>query len=355
MDRLYFDPATQPSRSAQPEVKPASSDQEESAPDWLISDLTGSDSLAAQGFTRILDSSVVSSESEEVEASATQPVVTEPLEEEPLPAWLQDAEKQAPKTTPEAAIPDFLKATGWAEAGSIDEATPPSESYAMEETPAEGEIVPGNIPDWLQTLAPQEEAAEAEAKKDDFTDWLSKLDQSPDTLQQTGILSDEKIEAPDAVPAIPDWLDQSKGIEPSPEPAPSAEPVSEMPNWLSDIGKNLSTTAPLQPSAFEEKPAEVKPVEKPVIPQPKATGSLKFAVDDNFPIIGGTSILSPDDVPDWLQDLEPSSQPSTTSTSDVFSSTSSLTPGRACSCRSSTRVRSRPNSPLMIKKKFLNG
>ena len=203
--------------------------------------------------------------------------------------------------------------------------TPPSESYPIEEKPAEGEIVPGEIPDWLQTMAPQGTGAEPEPKKDEFSDWLSKLDQSPDTLQQTGILSDEKLEASEHA-AAPEWINQTPEASPTPTAVPTPDTGSNLPDWLSDIGKNLSGTAALQPSALDGVSKEVKPPEKPVTPQPKATGSLKFATDENFPVFGGTSILSPDDVPDWLQDLEPSSQPSTTNKSDIFSSTSSLAP-----------------------------
>ena len=306
VDKMYYDPATRPSQSGQRAAISEVQESEETAPDWLVSDLSGVDDMGSQGFTRILDSSVVSNEPiEQTPASATQPVTTEPIEEEPLPAWLQDAEKQVKPT--EQGIPDFLKATGWATAGTITEETPPAQVIPVEEPAPEGEIVPGEIPEWLQTLAPG--AAEANAqpaeKEDNFSDWLSQLDQSPD-LQQTGILSEEKLQQP-------------------------AEPAGKLPDWLQQAAKQADIqTTPSQvpsPSIPDQKPGFVRSEESTSAPrQPKPTGQLKFVVDENFPIAGGTSILSPDDVPDWLQDLHPSTTESTTKAADVFSSTASLTP-----------------------------
>ncbi len=310
VDKLYFDPATRPSPAARRQVKQEVQESDEVAPDWLVSDLTGVEDLGSQGFTRILDASVVANEPQaETPASETQPVSTEAAAEEPLPSWLQDAaqETQAAQPAPAKDIPDFLSATGWAAAGTIDEGTPPSEVYPAEEPAApEGEISPGEIPDWLQTLAPEQSVEEQPAQKEDeFSSWLSKLDETPESLQQTGILSDESLaQQPATTGILPDWLEE-------PVESPAAE---------------VKPSKPLPPSSPPVETAAPPATKEPQIRQPKPTGALKFAVDENFPISGGTTILSPDDVPDWLQDLQPAEGESKTSKEDIFSSTASLTP-----------------------------
>jgi tetratricopeptide (TPR) repeat protein len=301
LDKLYYDPATQPTQPKP--VQPSAQEAEEVAPDWLISDLTGADDMGSKGFTRILDSSILPAEAEsESSPAATQPVAMEPKEEEPLPSWLQGAESESQPT--DQAIPDFLKATGWAAAGTISEETPPAQVINVADETPEAEIVPGDIPDWLQTLAPQSDSAETKSesanKEDDFSSWLNKLDQTPEAVQQTGILSEEKLHQP-------------------------AEPATELPDWLQNAAKeaeNVPAQPEEQPSPWqkEEFAAAQASVEEPV--QPVEQDS--FVVDESFPISGGTTILSPDDVPDWLQDLQPSGTGSSTKPADIFSTTGPL-------------------------------
>jgi tetratricopeptide (TPR) repeat protein len=300
LDKLYYDPATQPTQ--QKPVQPSAQESEEVAPDWLISDLTGTDDMGSKGFTKILDSSILPAEAEaESSPAATQPVAMEP-QEEPLPSWLQGAESESQPT--DQAIPDFLKATGWAAAGTISEETPPAQVINVADETPEAEIVPGDIPDWLQTLAPQSDSAETKSesanKEDDFSSWLNKLDQTPETVQQTGILSEEKLHQP-------------------------AEPATELPDWLQNAAKeaeNVPVQPEEQPSPWqkEEFAAAQAQVEEPVQP----VGQDSFVVDESFPIAGGTTILSPEDVPDWLQDLQPSGSGSSTKPADIFSATGPL-------------------------------
>ncbi len=170
IEHYFYDPTGQGKPpAAEQSVQPETTD--EVAPDWMVSELAGEDDLGSKGFTRILNSAALSQESSPEDSSTiTQPVVTEPVDES-LPSWLRGAEE-----TKEEAIPDFLKSTGWATAGSITDETPPAQVINMDEfvAAAEGEIAPAEIPDWLQTMAPGGDA-EKSAVSASQTEDLSQI------------------------------------------------------------------------------------------------------------------------------------------------------------------------------------
>ncbi len=292
IDKFYFDSETQGGESAS---------GEETAPDWLVKDLAGVEDLGAQGFTKILDASVLSPEqSAEGPTASTQPVVTEAVDEK-LPDWLQEAE--GVKTEKDEDIPDFLKSTGWATAGTITEDTPPAQVIKVDDEPAaDGEITPGEIPDWLQSMAPGEtgEGSASEPATSDeasFSEWLSGLDEKTDT--EASKQPEEAVEQPAFNPE-PQAEPEQQSEEPS-EPTPVYTQVlelppedqelspAELPDWLQEISPEV-----------EEKVADATSEWQP-----------DQVMDEGFPIAGGTSILSPEDVPDWLQDL-PSAGETTT-------------------------------------------
>ena len=97
-------------------------------------------------------------------------VTLEP-EQESLPEWLSADEMPTPvpSKTPlveeqdltapeipqasEEPIPDWMKEAGWAASTGPEQPPPPLEN--LEETPqTEGELVPGEVPDWLREIAP---------------------------------------------------------------------------------------------------------------------------------------------------------------------------------------------------------
>ncbi len=290
IDKFYFDSETQGGESA--------SAGDDAAPDWLVKDLAGMEDLGAQGFTKILDASVLpSDQSAEGPASSTQPVVTDAVDET-LPDWLQEAEGTKPEKDED--IPDFLKSTGWATAGTITEETPPAQVIKVDDEPAaDGEITPGEIPDWLQSMAPGEggESSPEPVVSDEasFSDWLSGLDQKSDSTpsEQPGMPSQVAAFETEPEPET----EEENPTEPAPvytqvlELPPEDQEISpaELPDWLQEISPEV-----------EEKVAD------------ESTGWQPDQVmDEGFPIAGGTSILSPEDVPDWLQDL-PSAGETTT-------------------------------------------
>lgn len=326
IEKLVYDPNQKPNQ----QINQASAPEEaEPAPDWLISDLAGEDvELGEKGFTRILDATNLpaDSQSSEVETptepevqesapileekvefqeiqavpesptdipemikTATQPVEMESIEDQ-LPDWLKDTEK-TPEGT-EASIPDWLKSSGWAAAGSITPEEPPSTVIHVEQEVEAPEvpIVPAEIPDWVQGLAPvtQEEPsaekpvvqegeipAEVNAK---LNDWLSGTEPVQEDMRSGGTAS---LHLPDEEPsdaATPEWL-----------------------SGLDDQGKSEKG----QPVVFASEDSSSNPQEtaqpRVIYPQPPQTDKLDL--EEEFPAAGGTSILSPEDVPDWLQDL----------------------------------------------------
>ncbi len=318
IEKLEYDPnqkPVQPAPEATPNVK------EEAAPDWVLSDLTGADQdLGEKGFTRILDSSnlpssdqpedsflenIKTSESPVVdipefvvpiapsaeEFPSTQQVEMEPQDDE-LPNWLKDTEKSAEES--ETEIPDWLKASGWAAAGSIQEDTPPTSVIHLEaeSEPADVPIVPADIPDWVQGLAPAFEEMESEPLKPDavddvvseetsnkLNDWLSGEQPPQDATVAGGTASlhlPNEEEEPES--GTPDWL---KGLEDQGKPSTEQAPV-----FKSDASTEWQPESPAPVSTSSHSPQ-----------------TDKLDMDEIFPAAGGTSILSPDDVPDWLQDL----------------------------------------------------
>jgi tetratricopeptide (TPR) repeat protein len=147
-------------------------------------------------------------------------------------------------------IPDFLRAAGWGQStGSFDESQ--SGLAGSEPTPAEGAIAPGDLPDWVKAMAP-EQPSERAAKEEELPDWINKIDKS-------------------ALPAAessgdPDWMSQFD----QPASQPASQPAEEQPDWLS-----LGTTE--QPAASSaEQPDWLKGFETESASSAPSTGELDW-------------------------------------------------------------------------------
>ncbi len=334
--KLVYDPNAKPVPTAQ-QIDVAPPPEKESAPDWVVSDLTGGDvDLGEKGFTRILDSTTLPPEEHsaeppvEAKASAAAPVtkVDETVQEEKdliiedrqnivvdlpdetststqqvemetesdeLPDWLKDTGKSSAETEEE--IPDWLKASGWAAAGTIEEDAPPTsvihiEEGQEEETP-DVPIAPAEIPDWVQGLAPA----------------VDEMGVEPDQIVVPEEVSEETSTK------LNEWLSEEPAVEDKASSGGTAslhlpneedEEVDEAstPDWLKGLDEQAKKTKG-QPAAFslEGTPQTQDGPSIPKSPVPQPTQTDKLDLEDDFPIAGGTSILSPDDVPDWLQDL----------------------------------------------------
>ena len=144
--------------------------------------------------------------------------------EDQLPDWLKDTDSSKEGT--EVAIPDWLKASGWAAAGSITDDAPPTSVIHVE---SEAEIpdvpiVPAEIPDWVQGLAPTFEDSEPSQEKSTepgteipedvsikLDDWLSGEEPSQADFKPAGTASLHLPDEEGQVEAVtPDWL---KGLD----------------------------------------------------------------------------------------------------------------------------------------------
>ena len=177
-------------------------------------------------------------------------------------------------------IPDFLRAAGWGQStGEFDE----SKSAFAESEPASSEapIAPGDLPDWVKAMAPQQPVA-TPTPEEELPDWINKIDKNAlptasESTKQPDWMG--QLEQPAAQPAEdqPDWLKQFdsteqpaasldeqsdwlKQIENTEQPAPS---LDEQPDWLKGFANESATSVPstgeldwLNSLGAESKPAE---------------------------------------------------------------------------------------------------
>lgn len=171
--------------------------------------------------------------------------VTLESEQESLPEWLSADEMPTPvpSKTPlveeqdltaleipqasEEPIPDWMKEAGWA--ASTGPELPPPLVDNLEETPqTEGELVPGEVPDWLREIAPsgaldQELGITEEVNPDEeVLPWLQEAQ-------------------PGASNSVISWLEkQNAEVTPPAEPEAVSDlgAEAEIPAWMSGIGEN---------------------------------------------------------------------------------------------------------------------
>ncbi|HEY3473243.1 MAG TPA: tetratricopeptide repeat protein [Anaerolineales bacterium] len=232
-------------------------------------------------------------------------------------------------------IPDFLRSAGWGQStGAFDE----SKSPFVESEPASDEeaIAPGDLPDWVKAMAP-EQPDETPSKEEDLPDWINKIGTSAlpvpseSTEQPDWLSSLEQPERPsEPAAAQPDWLNQLSGAE---------QPVSsdEQPDWLKGFENESASSVPstgeldwLDQLSQESKPAEAEtqPGEFDVLSQSAAepepylskplTEEFDFLKEIESPLETTPSATTSDDF-DFLNELTDETEqlaPASTSASE---------------------------------------
>ena len=144
--------------------------------------------------------------------------------------------------------PDWLTRMEEESGISTGDAPPPAAAEA-------GEAQPGELPDWLKGMAPQEEAAAPARPAGNLPAWLSDMSAGAEAAPAA---AEQPAEEQPAQPAeeVPDWLAGMAGETPTPaafeEPVAAeqpAQPAEELPDWLAGMGAAAAAPTPEQPAA----------------------------------------------------------------------------------------------------------
>ena len=245
-----------------------------------------------------------------------------PVSEE-TPEWFSSMEsKPEPETLSPALeaneIPDWMKDAGWELRDSDEEEPQAFTGFENEENEEEYEVgslteaAPGELPDWLKELSPEEpsdnlfeEEIESDEKLTTLEDIFSQPEiesrgkETPEEKTSPAALEDEdsiKFENPEQVGDIPDWLRGLENDLDAKDVGMTEESFNtELPAWLEDIED--------QPMDSEEEQSSIEQVSK----EPGKPEWLNFEKEDSGLI---PQIESPEDneeetdISDWLGQLK---------------------------------------------------
>lgn len=262
---------------------------EEQLPEWLVAEEpteAGSEELSGQAL----------------EAAIKEP---QPLEDEPAGE--------------EAVIPDFLASAGWTKSDGVE--TPPEPIEEFDET--ETDIAPAEIPEWLQSMAPEMDAESSEEDEEAIS-WLEDILPAGEAEGESIEISD--LELPEELKSI-DELFAEDAVESGEQPEQPAEfeealtgeglPVElisefdageskeeaeegELPEWLTglDLGETESKTEDTTPewlAAAETADEEAAESE----PDWLASLTVDGEQSEEFKVEAVES--AEDEMPDWLK------------------------------------------------------
>lgn len=222
---------------------------------------------------------------------------------EELPGWLNTLAVQTPTPTSESQItspgefevkdqpieseddllPEWMRSAGWSQTDHPETETPP----VLDET--EAEALPGEVPTWLQDIAPTTETTSEEEQE--RVEWLESIlpGEDQETTKANLDLAGELVDTPDESISVglsaPDWLAdlEAESLMPRDEVQPDASQQNNETPWIASFTQ-----------ASEQMAGDgVINQEQPTIPDwLTALGDEK----------GGSEV--PSDVPEWLQGLE---------------------------------------------------
>ncbi len=203
-----------------------------------------------------------------------------------MPASTPSMMSEFAQPTPEADIPDFLRAAGWGEStGTFDEskmsfadepAAAPAPASASDALPIEQ----GDMPDWLKAMAPPQVTQPVQpAEEEALPDWINKIG--------TGALSTAVASSDEF-----DWLNPTEESS-----QPQVQASNDQPDWFAGPGDESAST-PAAP--VDDQPDWMKQFDQPASQTPTSNDQ-----PDWFAGLGNESASTPaapaDDQPDWMK------------------------------------------------------
>ncbi len=218
-------------------------------------------------------------------------------------------------------IPDFLRDAGWTKS------TGPEQPVSFDDSSADENLAPADMPDWLKAMAPEESAAPTADTPAEAEEWFKGLTATgaaagAATVAASQPAADENVPdwlkgmdepEPVANDNIPDWLkgmDESQPVTPV-TPVVDATPVVASDENISDWLKGLDESQPIVPTADNDLPDWLMPESEPeptptplptpqaVTPPPAPVPAAPAASLDTL----GTSAQEQDDAIAWLESL----------------------------------------------------
>lgn len=237
-------------------------------------------------------------------------------------------------------IPEFLKEAGWEPSdGTLEDQ--PLNLEEQESTEGEGEIVEAEIPEWLQSLAPDAAAthdAEETTNEEDQMGWLEGILPAGTAAATAAVIADEFTQpeetqiADDETPVLPEefkgelqqgteqaeWLQDltTDSIQPSDEQAPEVENAADVPNWLAELSAAPEETTAGEEISTEELPAVVSEEIPDWIKQDETEELVSETAADSMETTSET-VEEQESVPDWLAELSADAPQDTTAGEEI--------------------------------------
>ena len=255
----------------------------EDLPDWLNTLKPGQDTATSTGAT------------------------TFTMDEPSTPAEEPESTLEQPAQPAGELMPDFLKDAGWTQTDR--RADDIMKESLMQESGEEEAAAPAEIPDWLQSIAPQ--AGSGAQEEDERTDWLDSILPS-DAADNGKAVPAAQVDEPIMVDGLddditaadlPDWLSTMDQDTESPAPAALS---SDTQDWLSETAPaQEETTQPQAEQSLDwlsgmEQPAQQEAGDSDT---PDWLASLATPADAQSEAVD-ESAAPAGDMPDWLKGLE---------------------------------------------------
>lgn len=223
----------------------------EGQPDWAKSlgvDLTG----AVSGEEELPDWLKSSSETAEREGVAQ----ADPDKDEISFRWEDDSSQDvyaaAAQEEDDDTIPPWMKEAGWETAGEGPSDSETGERVITPE-PEGGEIEPGDMPDWLKDLEPEQDAEPSmegdsgELHLDEKgTDWFTEITESVKSTESADFVEETEVDWEEV--DTPDWLIDLSDEDQETQFVPETEEDYGQPDWSDEDDQFDSEEMPAQPS-----------------------------------------------------------------------------------------------------------